>query len=129
MRQVVCPIVLHRPFEILVFQHPKAGIQIVKGGIKPNETVEDAASRALMEESGLHLAASKFIGQSTDIQPACNWHFAVMNDAKTNDVWEHFCEDDGGQTFGFFYLTLDARPAEMDPIFHRALDFIQRRCA
>lgn len=40
-------------FELLVFEHPRAGIQLPKGGVEPNETGEQAALRELYEETGV----------------------------------------------------------------------------
>ena len=42
--------------EILVFKHPIAGIQIVKGTVETNEELEKAALRELYEESGISSA-------------------------------------------------------------------------
>lgn len=42
--------------EILVFKHPIAGIQIVKGTVEKNEELEEAALRELYEESGISSA-------------------------------------------------------------------------
>ena len=41
--------------EILVFKHPIAGIQIVKGTVETNEELEEAALRELYAESGFLL--------------------------------------------------------------------------
>ena len=67
--QKVCPIVSrcsNETQEILMFRHPLAGIQLVKGTVEPSENPADAARRELFEESGL---VSKqplfFIGKNT----------------------------------------------------------------
>jgi 8-oxo-dGTP pyrophosphatase MutT (NUDIX family) len=47
----VCPVVFRDPSmrQILACEHPQAGIQLVKGGIGPGETVRAAALRELQE--------------------------------------------------------------------------------
>ena len=50
----VVPVILrdiNQRTEILVFKHPIAGIQIVKGTVETNEELEEAALRELYEES------------------------------------------------------------------------------
>lgn len=51
-----CPVVIrdHGHIEILAFEPPLAGLQLVKGTIEPGETSAAAALRELREESGLH---------------------------------------------------------------------------
>ena len=46
-----CPVVIRHPAapEILAFEHPLAGLQLVKGSIEPNETAAAAAVRELYE--------------------------------------------------------------------------------
>ena len=50
-----CPVVIRGQgaIEILAFEHPLAGLQLVKGMIEPGESSRDAALRELREESGL----------------------------------------------------------------------------
>ena len=52
----VCPVILRKnnnTLEILLFKHPTAGIQLVKGTIEKSEPVFQAAIRELYEESGI----------------------------------------------------------------------------
>jgi len=52
----VVPVVfreINNNLEILVFRHPLAGIQIVKGTVEHQEQLEHAALRELYEESGI----------------------------------------------------------------------------
>ncbi|MGX5266288.1 NUDIX domain-containing protein, partial [Klebsiella pneumoniae] len=44
---------INNNLEILVFRHPLAGIQIVKGTVEHQEQLEYAALRELYEESGI----------------------------------------------------------------------------
>src|SRR5215510_12773950 len=50
-----CPVVFRDSSmrQILAFEHPEAGLQIVKGSIEPGEEPRIAALRELAEESGI----------------------------------------------------------------------------
>lgn len=54
---------INQTTEILVFKHPIAGIQIVKGTVEVNEELETAALRELYEESGILSRAFKVLCQ------------------------------------------------------------------
>lgn len=43
--------------EVLLFIHPLAGVQLVKGTVEPGESVNEAAIRELAEESGIEGAS------------------------------------------------------------------------
>ncbi|WP_272972120.1 NUDIX domain-containing protein [Comamonas terrigena] len=70
-----CPVVIRGlgTIEILAFEHPLAGLQLVKGTIEPGETSAAAALRELREESGLHashVATDLGISSVRGTQPA-----------------------------------------------------------
>ena len=49
----VCPVVFRRVdsvVEVLAFEHPVAGYQLVKGTVESGESIETAALRELAEE-------------------------------------------------------------------------------
>lgn len=127
-----CPIVLRDSgaTQILVFRHPSAGIQLVKGSIEVGEQPADAALRELREESGIVDAAvcqdlglwdARYGGQIWSVQ-LCAVSKAL------SDSWHHRCGDDGGLDLHFFWHDLDAEPSEnWHPLFQRALEFIRRR--
>src|SRR6188472_422759 len=50
-----CPVVFRDPSlqQILAFEHPEAGVQLVKGRIEPGENARAAALRELQEEAGI----------------------------------------------------------------------------
>ena len=130
MRQVACPIALHpdgAPQRIAVFEHPQAGWQLVKGGLKTGEDPTRGAARELFEESGLETRAAIAIGQSDRIQDDAIWHFALCRIAPpARAQWQHYCKDDGSHLFRFDWLDLHERADRaFDPIFLRALDWIR----
>lgn len=130
VREVACPVALHLdgvPRRIAAFEHPLAGLQLVKGGIRPGERPEQAAARELFEESGLETRAAIFLGDSTGIDAGTRWHFSLCRLAgPLRDRWQHLCADDGGHLFRFFWLDLDAPlPKGFAPPFQRAFDWIR----
>ncbi|MEG2914562.1 MAG: NUDIX domain-containing protein, partial [Pseudomonas sp.] len=54
-----CPVILSSfpGTHILLFRHPTAGVQMVKGTIEPGETPAQTALRELSEESGIGTAS------------------------------------------------------------------------
>ncbi len=127
----VCPIVLRRTgsaIEILAFEHPLAGRQLVKGTIELGESIEAAALRELNEESGIKSA--------TVVRALGIWHSGFEGqvwafvECKTNQTlpesWVHHAPDDGGQSFRFSWHPLAASPAssQWHSVFRGALAFI-----
>ncbi len=111
MRQVACPVALHpdgTPLRLPIFEHPKGGFQIIKGGIKANERPERAAARELIEESGLQTRSALLLGHSDDIVSGERWHFSLCRVAPPiRDRWQHFCADDGGLLLRYEWAALD----------------------
>ncbi|MFX0181668.1 MAG: NUDIX domain-containing protein [Candidatus Hodarchaeota archaeon] len=56
--------------ELLLIQHPKAGIQIPAGTVRIGETVEQAVKRETLEETKLTDFSMKYIGYSESSLPA-----------------------------------------------------------
>lgn len=127
----VVPVILRQHnsgLQILVFRHPLAGIQIVKGTVEPNESLEYAVLRELFEESGiLNATVQKFLGvhYPKDIGP--NWYvFLCETDEFLLEKWTHYCQDDGGLELKFFWYPLFSTPIdEWHPLFQDLLYFIQ----
>jgi 8-oxo-dGTP pyrophosphatase MutT (NUDIX family) len=120
-----CAVVLHpdgAPLRVLVFEHPRAGVQFVKGSVEAGEAPERAAMRELFEESGLESVSAMTLGTG-EIDGAL-WHFVLCRARlPVRDVWQHFCADDGGHLFRFFW----ADPSTLDglhPVFEQARDWI-----
>lgn len=114
--------------EILVFRHPIAGIQIVKGTVEANENLENAAIRELFEESGISSASiDSYLGLHYPSELGPNWHVFVCHTTETlKDNWTHFCNDDGGLEFEFFWHPLTEEPTnEWHLLFKELLEFIK----
>lgn len=95
-RAVALPV---RAGRLLVFDHPLAGPQFVKGRIEPGESPANAAIRELREEAGVDLNDPRPVG-IWDAQPA-PWHVFRFDGADLPDSWAHHCADDGGHLFTF----------------------------
>lgn len=128
----VCPVVLRRTgstVDVLAFEHPLAGYQLVKGTVEPGEQLEAAALRELAEESGI---ASATIARSLGIWSSGiegqSWAFFECTPAQTlPDTWSHLAPDDGGHVFRFFWhpLLASASSSQWHPVFRGALSFIE----
>ena len=127
-----CPVVFRDSLEsqILVFRHPLAAIQLVKGTIEAGESSQAAALRELSEESGIHGATVvRDLGLWDAGYDGHIWSFHVCRcDRELPPSWHHQCADDGGLDLQFFWHTLDDDPTEdWHPVFRNALAFIRGR--
>lgn len=128
----VCPVVLrgkapHR--DILVFRHPLAGIQLVKGTVEADESISEAALRELEEESGIKASGIQaYLGEWETGHEAQYWHFVLCDVDDQPDTWAHFTQDDGGHEFVFFWHPIhDAPTAEWHTVFVDALEEVRSR--
>ncbi|MDH0563567.1 NUDIX hydrolase [Acinetobacter courvalinii] len=130
MKKVVPVILRHQVhgLEILAFQHPLAGFQLVKGTIEQDEQYEQAAIRELFEESGAIAEPNpKFIGNFKLKSNQQDWYFYLC-ELRTDlaETWIHHCRDDGGLDFEFFWYLLDQQPDDhWHETFKEALCFIK----
>jgi ADP-ribose pyrophosphatase YjhB (NUDIX family) len=98
--RVVCYITRNRQ-ELLIFDHTdpqlSPGAQVVAGGVDDGETLEQAATREVFEESGLKLGKPIFL-ESELIQPPPSftkvtnpqlWHYFWFETSETRDSWDH----------------------------------------
>lgn len=113
--------------EILVFDHPTAGTQFVKGTIESGESPSQAALRELWEESGIDGAR---IVRDLGVWPSPKgqaWHFHLVGvDRSLPERWEHFTQDGGGKLFRFRWHRLGDEPTQTwYPIFRDALAFVR----
>jgi 8-oxo-dGTP pyrophosphatase MutT (NUDIX family) len=126
-----CPVVLRETIaarELLVFEHPLAGIQLVKGTIEPGEPAERAALRELSEEFGISLTSSvRELGTWASGHKGQVWSFWVCEPlTPPPDNWVHPAVDDGGHLFRFFWHPLFGEVSgQWHPVYQRALRFIQ----
>ena len=113
--------------EILVFEHPLAGRQLVKGTIEAGESAEGAAVRELFEESGLEgVSQTIFLGVQEYRDIDQRWHFVLCQlGFEPAEAWDHYTEDGGGHTFHFLWQPLD-RPIHNPngEVFERARQFV-----
>lgn len=128
-----CPVVWRpctRGLEVLAFEHPLAGLQLVKGGIEPGETPQAAALRELEEESGIVQAvARRHLGLWPSGYEGQVWSFhEVSVDCALPQTWLHHAADDGGQVFRFFWHPLsEPASSQWHPVFAGALGFMRRQ--
>ncbi|MNR80097.1 hypothetical protein D3C72_108130 [compost metagenome] len=89
---------INQKTEILVFKHPIAGIHSYLGLHHPSEQ-------------------------------GPNWHVFICHTTETlKERWTHFCNDDGGLEFNFFWHPLFESPsAEWHPLFQELLAFIKSK--
>ncbi len=92
--------------EILAFAHPLAGLQLVKGTIEHGEGAHGAATRELREEAGLRIVWPTRLLCDARIG-AQHWSFVQCESLPLPHQWTHWCSDDGGHLFRFFWHPLD----------------------
>ncbi|MEM8592770.1 MAG: NUDIX domain-containing protein [Pseudomonadota bacterium] len=128
----VVPIVLHpsgAPQRILAFNHPVTGAQIVKGTVEPEEAPVRAALRELWEESGLTAMDAIPLAERDDIWEGERWHFFLARTRPpVRERFQHYCADDGGHLFQFFWHPL-AGQGPFEPPFDRVLDAMREALA
>ena len=113
--------------EVLAFRHPLAGCQLVKGTIEAGETIQDAAERELLEESGILGAAIDYLGRAQMTEPEQEWHFVVCRVDWLAETRTHRTSDGGGLDFEFFWHPINQEPNETwHPLFKQALAFIRQ---
>ena len=127
--------------ELLAFQHPFAGVQIPKGTIEPNETVQAATIRELKEESGLEIGHTPQLigkwerivggGPNEDGPLEINlWHICILKTRERHpENWQHEAKGssaEDGLIFNFFWLPIDHNLAEkLEPIFDPTIKLIK----
>ncbi|MGE7956580.1 NUDIX hydrolase [Pseudomonas sp. NPDC089530] len=124
-----CPVVLREgeTLEILAFEHPLAGLQLVKGSVEPGEPTEMAAARELFEEAGIQGMVVRALGTWHSPVTGHLWAFHECHVAQDlPETWVHQAEDDGGHEFRFFWHPLMSEPSEAwHQLFKDALGFIR----
>ena len=103
-----CPVVLREidALEVLGFEHPLAGLQLVKGGIEIGETPPQAAERELREEAGVKGRALLDLGIWESGHEGELWCLQLCRVAPDlPDRWTHHTLDDGGHEFEILLAT------------------------
>jgi 8-oxo-dGTP diphosphatase len=118
--RVICYITRNRQ-ELLIFDHTdpqlSQGAQVVAGGVDDGETLEQAATREVFEESGLKLGKPVFLGSEL-IQPPPGftkdtnpqlWHYFWFETDETRDSWDHVVTggDDAGEVYDQQFVKLE----------------------
>ena len=107
-----CPVILrhnNNKLELLAFEHPTKGKQLVKGGIKKGEHLENACIRELAEESGIEAQVVKHLGAWQPNFKKQIWGFCLMHyEDILPDTWKFETKDDGGHIFSFFWQPLNS---------------------
>lgn len=116
--------------EVLVFEHPLAGTQLVKGTVERGESVSEAAVRELAEESGIADATClRDLGTWEECPRGQVWHFREMSVAKPPpESWTHFTADGGGLFFKCrWHLLAAPAPGSCHSVFVSALEFLKSK--
>lgn len=127
-----CPVLLSSslPARLLLFRHPLAGTQLVKGTIEYGETPGEAALRELAEESGIDDAVvERDLGCWTADHLGQVWSFHLCRPGRDlPERWAHQTRDDHGHVFEFFWAALEDLPHDdCHPVFRRALEVLCQR--
>ncbi|MDP9877290.1 NUDIX hydrolase [Variovorax boronicumulans] len=127
-----CPVVLRRAgtLDVLAFEHPLAGFQLVKGSIERGESPAAAAARELLEESGVQASSmGADLGIWVPEYQGQVWSFHVCQVSNPlPEHWVHHAADDGGHDFRFFWQPLSQPVLDgWHRVFRGALLFIAER--
>jgi 8-oxo-dGTP pyrophosphatase MutT (NUDIX family) len=127
-----CPVVFRDPSmqQILAFEHPEAGLQLVKGRIEPGENARAAALRELAEEAGIaDIAIATDLGTWHSEDEGHVWSLQLCTfTKKLPDTWTRRRADDGGRDFKFFWHDVSREADEKwRPHYRHALQAIRER--
>ncbi|MFH0261396.1 NUDIX hydrolase [Vibrio maritimus] len=130
----VCPVVLRKSagsIELLLFEHPLAQIQLVKGTLEATDnSIEEAALRELREESGVqHVVSTEYLGCWESGYENQLWHFVLCGVKDLPNEWSFYTQDDGGHEFKFFWHRLGEAPKfKSHQLFFDAIDQVEIMC-
>jgi 8-oxo-dGTP pyrophosphatase MutT (NUDIX family) len=114
---------------VLVFRHPQAGCQLVKGTIERYESPGEAAVRELLEEAGVPAQLGADLGTWQPDPRGPLWSFHVCEPVVPLAAsWIYHCHDDGGHDFEFFWQPLSVEPdVDWHPVHLSALRYLRAR--
>ncbi|EGQ7975962.1 NUDIX domain-containing protein [Vibrio parahaemolyticus] len=131
----VCPVVLRKSGnnrELLLFEHPLAEVQLVKGTLEQSDiSIESAALRELEEESGLSsVSRTHYLGSWESGFQNHLWHFVLCEiEQQLPNNWSFFTQDDGGHKFNFFWYKVGKHPEfKCHKVFSDAIKRIEIMC-
>lgn len=126
--------------QLLVFEHPDAGVQLPKGGLEPDEDPETGVLRELLEETGLHGLEVTYhlgtwerrTGAGPDEAGPLERHlwdvFLLRSTDALPDVWLHEAwgsPEEEGLVFRCPWLPLDQDTASaLHPLFGPVIDLL-----
>jgi 8-oxo-dGTP pyrophosphatase MutT (NUDIX family) len=127
-----CPVVFRDSSmrQILAFEHPEAGLQLVKGGIENGEDARAAALRELAEEAGIaDISIARDLGTWSSGQNGHVWSLQLCSySPDLPETWTHHCMDDGGHDLRFFWHDMHGEAgAGWADLYRRALATIRER--
>jgi 8-oxo-dGTP pyrophosphatase MutT (NUDIX family) len=114
--------------EILVFEHPTAGVQLIKGTIELGEASEAACLRELHEESGISNARiERFLGSWQSHHQDQTWHFYKVEVLQPlRESWYHQTAEDHGHVFRLFWHPMHIDPeADWHSVYRSALGYLR----
>jgi len=129
----VCPVILRKKdqiLEVLLFKHPTAGIQLVKGTIEKSERIFQAAIRELYEESGIVVEEQHCYDWGSHQISNQTWYFIFCDTSSQNlkDQWSYETLDDYGHRFEFFWQNINAcNIPDLPSRYAQALDLIRQK--
>ncbi|MBK0394819.1 NUDIX hydrolase [Ramlibacter algicola] len=127
-RLKACPVVLRGTgrVEVLAFEHPLAGLQLVKGSVEASETAAQAAVRELREESGVVAHVVADLGTWDAGFEQQRWSLSLCEPhAPLPDGWVHQSAGDEGHAYRFFWHPLGQPPSDdWHDVYRRALAHI-----
>ena len=131
----VCPLVFRNvgcTRELLLFEHPLAGVQLVKGTLELTDaSIENAALRELREESGLsNVLSTKYLGSWESGFQNQLWHFVLCEIQQSlPNNWSFYTQDDGGHEFDFFWYQVGDKPKfKYHKVFFDAIEQVEIMC-
>lgn len=126
-----CPLIVRgtgQDLSILAFEHPRSGRQLVKGTIERGESARETAVRELWEEAGVEAIALRDLGLWSSRHKRQVWSFHLCQATQPlPESWSHYCIDDGGHTFNFFWQPLAHELSDTwHPVHAAAIEFLRR---
>jgi 8-oxo-dGTP pyrophosphatase MutT (NUDIX family) len=115
---------------MLVFEHPLAGFQLIKGVREAGESPAEAALRRLWEEAGVQVAQTPAdLGIWVSGYQEQIWSLQLCKSAyELPDGWMHRSADGGGLDFRFFWYPLSrSASSQWHWVYREALKVIRQR--